>query len=316
MTRPPGLGIGEKEAAAEMSGAWLEVTFVVSRQQAPLVEAALESGGALSVTLTDAADAPLLEPLPGETPLWALVQVTGLFDDDADSRARVRGLVGGIGGSCAREPVIQRLADRVWERVWLDHFHPMRFGRRLWVVPHGQSPGGGDDAIVVWLDPGLAFGTGTHPTTSLCLRWLDGAPVQGKRVIDYGCGSGILAIAALRLGAAHVLAIDHDPQALEATRCNARRNGVEDRLSVRAPLPTASVDDPPADILLANILSGTLIELAPELRLMTSADGRIILSGVLSEQAAAVSAAYEPWFRMRPPVALDDWTLLEGLRAE
>lgn len=162
-----------------MSGPWLQVTFVVEEEGAPIVEAALDGVGALSVSLTDAADSPLLEPLPGETPLWSLLEVTGLFRDDADSLNRIQGLVDAIGVCSVRKPRIERLADRVWERIWLEHFHPMRFGRRLWVAPFGQTPQDAD-AIVVWLDPGLAFGTGTHPTTSLCLRWLDGAGIQGK----------------------------------------------------------------------------------------------------------------------------------------
>ncbi len=291
-----------------MSDAWLQVTFVVEKGRASVVEAALEGVGALSVSMMDAADSPLLEPLPGETPLWSLVEVTGLFSDDAASLTRVQGLVEAIGAHSVDEPRIERLADQVWERVWLDHFHPMRFGKRLWVVPTGQ-PVQDQDAVIVRLDPGLAFGTGTHPTTSLCLSWLDATRLEGCTVVDYGCGSGILGIAALKLGAATVFAIDHDPQALQATAENARTNGVGDRISIMAP---GQRDDIQADITIANILSGPLIELAPLLSGMTETGGRIVLSGILDQQAEAVSKAYDRWFQMSPPALLDQWCLIEG----
>ena len=197
-------------------------------------------------------------------------------------------------------PVVEHIEDRPWERVWLDEFAPTRFGRRLWVCPRGQAPDPaeiGPDTVIVELDPGLAFGTGHHATTALCLEWLDALDLTGKTVLDYGCGSGILAIAALRLGAALAVAVDHDPQALEATRDNAAENGVADRIQVYAP------EDQPrltADVLVANILAGPLVELAPRLAELVAPGGALALSGVLEEQAPEVAAAYSPHFDLDP----------------
>jgi ribosomal protein L11 methyltransferase len=189
----------------------------------------------------------------------------------------------------------------------------MRFGQRLWICPGGQRPLLDEAAIacLVELDPGLAFGTGTHPTTALCLEWLDGAQLQGRFVIDYGCGSGVLAIAALKLGAARALAIDIDPQALLATRDNAERNGVAERLMVTAPDPA---DRAPADILLANILAEPLVELAPAFAERVTPGGCVVLSGILQGQAAPVASRYAAWFDMRPATTRDDWALLCGVR--
>jgi ribosomal protein L11 methyltransferase len=275
---------------------WLQAHVLTDPVHAPGVEAALAAAGAGSVTLLDAEDQPVLEPLPGETPLWPHVRVTGLFDDASGAaalQANIRTALGpGLGDAIRIEP----LADQVWERTWLDHFHPMRFGRRLWVVPGGQTAELGAGDIAVELDPGLAFGTGTHPTTALCLEWLDGLELAGRRVIDVGCGSGILAIAALRLGAAHALAIDHDPQALLATRENAARNGVAERLTV------LGTDAPPApaEVVIANILAGTLIELAPRIAAMVAPGGRLALSGILADQADGVLTAYRSLGESRP----------------
>ncbi len=286
---------------------WLQIHITTTREQAALAELLFEQLGALSVTLGDAADQPLLEPKPGETPLWETVVVTALFGGDQDGDAVCAFLEQRLPGVRFRS---ERLQDRAWERAWLDAFHPMCFGERLWVCPSGALP---DDpnAVTVELDPGLAFGTGTHPTTALCLRWLDGADLKGKRVIDFGCGSGILAIAALRLGAAEVIAVDHDPQALQATRENAVRNGVLARLQIR------SSDNPPetpADILLANILAGTLVELEPLLANRVKPDGWIVLSGILQGQWPQVTDAYQREFRMDPPTVLDEWVRLTGQR--
>jgi ribosomal protein L11 methyltransferase len=200
------------------------------------------------------------------------------------------------------------LEDQVWERVWLEHFHPMQFGRRLWICPAGQRPAA-QNAVIVELDPGLAFGTGTHPTTALCLEWLEGSDLAGNNLIDYGCGSGILAIAALRLGAANAIAVDHDPQALEATRDNAIKNGVHERLTVHLP---ADAPRQPSDLLVANILAGPLIELAPRLCGLLKPGGRFALSGILADQGAAVAAAYAPFATLGPRHQRDDWILLHG----
>jgi ribosomal protein L11 methyltransferase len=265
---------------------WLQAHFHTDSAHAAQAEAALAAAGAVSVTLLDAADEPVLEPAPGETPLWAQIRVTGLFDGAADADALRATLDAALDGGALR---IEPLQDQVWERAWLEHFRPMRFGRRLWVIPGGQTAELADGDVAVELDPGLAFGTGTHATTALCLDWLDSLDLAGRRVIDVGCGSGILAIAALKLGAAGAVAIDHDPQALLATRENAARNGVADRLTV---LGADAPPPEPADVVVANILAGTLIELAPQIEAMVRPGGRLALSGILAEQASDVGAAY------------------------
>ncbi|AGA89057.1 ribosomal protein L11 methyltransferase [Thioflavicoccus mobilis 8321] len=289
---------------------WLQITVAVRRAEAEAVEAAMEAAGAAAVTFADAADEPQLEPPPGATPLWQAVQVTGLFSDDATGQAQVRELDAALRRLVDTAPVVARLADQVWERVWLDTFRPTRFGRRLWVCPHGQRP---DDpqAVVVALDPGLAFGTGHHPTTALCLAWLDASPLAGETLIDYGCGSGILAIAAARLGAARIVAIDHDPQALEATRANAAANGVAERILVCDPDQVPAMT---ADRLVANILAAPLFELAGRFAGYLRPGGALALSGILAEQVEAVAAAYAEGFALNPPQHREDWVLLGGRR--
>jgi ribosomal protein L11 methyltransferase len=267
--------------------------------------------GALSVTLADAADTPILEPAPGATPLWPSVALSALYDPQTDRDAlteRLRDLL----VAPALEPRYEELADRPWEREWLKDFRPMRFGRRLWICPGGQTPPPeAADAVVILLDPGLAFGTGTHATTALCLEWLDGRNLAGARVFDVGCGSGILAIAALALGAKHAVAMDIDPQALLATRENAERNGVVAGLDVR---PAEAAWDANFDVVLANILAEPLIELAPRLAQAVRPGGDVVLSGILTTQAADVASAFAPWFDMQIPRERDGWAGLAGRR--
>ena len=307
---------------------FLQLSLDIGARNPEPYEDALFDLGALSVTLLDAADDPVLEPAPGATPLWPTVVVRAVFDADADADA-IRAALGSAPGVdpllVSARTQFEPVADRAWEREWLKDFRPMRFGRRLWVCPGGQRPGpqeldtASDGATVLLeLDPGLAFGTGTHATTAQCLEWLDSAAhdgdwLAGADVIDYGCGSGILAIAALLLGAREAIGMDIDPQALLATRQNAERNGVLDRLQV--------TDDPqagqaPAGVVLANILAGPLVELAPLLADRTRPGGRIALSGLLVEQADAVTAAYRPWFDIGLTGARDGWGLLTGRRRE
>jgi ribosomal protein L11 methyltransferase len=221
---------------------------------------------------------------------------------------------------CDAQPLdgatFERLADRAWEREWLKDFRPMRFGQRLWICPGGQRPApqaltDSVEPCLIELDPGLAFGTGTHATTALCLEWLDSAQLHGKRVIDYGCGSGVLAIAALKLGAAAALAIDIDPQALIATRDNAQRNQVAERLTVADP---GSAPRAAAEVLLANILAEPLLQLAPAFAEFVVAGGDAVLSGILQNQAAAVASRYAAWFDMDPVTVRDDWACLTGVR--
>lgn len=286
----------------------LQLTFDVGSADPAPIEEALTLLGATSITLEDAADNPVLEPAPGETPLWPTIRIRTLFQAHADRRAIEAGLADLLPTATLLN--FELLGDRLWEREWLRDFHPMRFGRRLWVCPDGQAAGDAQ-AVRVALDPGLAFGTGTHPTTALCLEWLDGSELAGCRVIDYGCGSGILAIAALKLGAAEALAFDIDPQARLATRDNAVRNGVADRLTVAATAPHKAAS---CDALVANILAGPLTELAGRFGTLLRPGGRIALSGVLAGQAETVAAAYGPWFMIGAATVRDGWALLSGSR--
>ena len=292
---------------------FLQIHFCLDDLDPDLVEAACTETGAIAVTLSDAGDAPILEPAPGATPLWPRVALSALYPVDFDGAAiatRLRALL----GAPALQVTSEHVADRHWEREWLKDFRPMRFGRRLWICPGGQPPPlePPDPApVIVWLDPGLAFGTGTHPTTALCLEWLDGAVLEGRTVLDVGCGSGVLAIAALSLGAARALAVDIDPQALIATRENGSRNALAARLSVQAAeLGFGAV----ADVVLANILAEPLIALAPRLAAATRSGGWLVLSGLLTAQAEAVASACGPWFDMEPPRERGGWVGLVGRR--
>ncbi|HEX5650005.1 MAG TPA: 50S ribosomal protein L11 methyltransferase [Steroidobacteraceae bacterium] len=312
---------------------FLQLTIDLGARKPEPYEEALFSLGALSVTLLDAADDPVLEPAPGAMPLWPTVIVSAVFPADAD----VAGIRTALGATAGLDPLliaekshVEAVADRAWEREWLKDFRPMRFGRRLWVCPGGQRPPADEasartsahdapsgEPVLVELDPGLAFGTGTHATTALCLEWLDSGAdswlLEAGRVIDYGCGSGILAIAALKLGARQAVAMDIDPQALLATRENAERNDVADRLEVT---DDRDCGGSVADVLIANILAGPLAQLAPALAERVRPRGRIALCGLLLEQADAVTAAYRPWFDIDLTCAREDWGLLTGRRRD
>ncbi len=267
--------------------------------------------GALSVSLQDEGDQPLFEPKPGEIPLWRNTRVIALFEPDVDLSSVRSAVTDAFGEDMVAHWREEDIQDQAWERAWLAHFRPMQFGGRLWIVPTGFELPAQEDAVCVNLDPGLAFGTGTHPTTALCLQWLDSQPLQGKSVIDFGCGSGILAIAALLLGADKAVATDIDPQALIATHDNACKNGVEDKMDcyLSSLMPRMQTD-----IMLANILANPLIELAGKLAEWVSPGGFVVLSGILREQSSDVMAAYVPYFAMDNPVFLEDWTRLVGIR--
>ncbi|HEX7381240.1 MAG TPA: 50S ribosomal protein L11 methyltransferase [Nevskiaceae bacterium] len=274
----------------------------------------LGAAGAEAVTQRDAADDPVLEPAPGETPLWPNTTSIGLFPAGADLGA-VRALLRSTMPGCdALVFTTREIADEDWLRRWQEGVEPMRFGARLWVRPAGKPlpADAARDAVVVDLDPGLAFGTGTHPSTALCLDWLAAEPLSGRRILDYGCGSGILAIAALKLGAAAATAVDLDPQALLATRDNAARNGVANRIDVLPPedLP----DDLRADALVANILANPLVALAPALALHLRADGRLALAGLLPTQREKIERAYGRWFHFDLPAVRDGWLRLSARR--
>jgi ribosomal protein L11 methyltransferase len=274
------------------------------------VEAVFLENGAYSVTLTDAGNNPVLEPAPGETPLWNETRVTGLFDADADLKALERDLLQTLGLDELPPNSIDNLADRVWEREWLKDFGPMKFGRRLWIVP-GVNDFSVADAVVVRLDPGLAFGTGTHATTALCLQWLDGIDVAGRTLLDFGCGSGILSVAACKLGAKSVVGVDIDLQAVSATRQNAERNNVAEQLSVGN-----TVRDGPEqfDFVVANILADTLIENATQLCGLLKSGGMLALSGVLRAQIEQVQRPYRELVEFEPPAIQDNWARLTGTK--
>jgi ribosomal protein L11 methyltransferase len=292
---------------------WLQLRLVATADRVEAVEDALLAVGALSVTLADHRDVPILEPGVGETPLWPEVDLIALFDEASDRDATGAALAALLGDAAADLPW-EYLEDRAWEREWLQYFAPLRFGEHFWVCPSGmEAPDPG--AIVMHLDPGLAFGTGTHQTTALCLEWLATHAVAQRDVIDYGCGSGILGVAALLLGAARVRAVDIDPQALTATHDNAGRNGIDPaRLLVGEPALLAGAEA--ADLLLANILAGPLIELAPRLAALVAPGGHAILSGVLATQAEAVRAAWLPWFTHQGTAQRDEWCRIDLLRSE
>ena len=276
-----------------------------------MLESLFERLGALSVTLTDAGDEPQLETAPGEERIWSETIVTGLFAGDTDKaslEAAIRSAIEQLG--IMAEITLEPLEDQDWERAWMENFHPMQFGEHLWIVPRDrQPPADAVDPVVVFLDPGLAFGSGTHPTTALCLQWLDSQDITGKRLVDFGCGSGILAIAALKLGAGSALGIDHDPQALIASEQNAQENGVAGRLTLTKSNAPVCAE---ADIVIANILASILIDLAEQIGSLVRPGGQIALSGILAEQAAAVMAAYSGSFELETPREQEGWVLIAG----
>jgi len=288
---------------------WLQVRLAITPDQAEPYEDALLGLGAVSVTFMDAEDQPIFEPDLGTTPLWSKTHLLALFESDIDEQDLAKHLTL-IAGTDA-DFHIEHIEDQDWERSWMDNFHPMRFGQRLWIVPswhEAPEPG----AVNLHLDPGLAFGTGTHPTTALCLEWLDGQPLEGYQVIDFGCGSGILAIAALLLGATRAVGTDIDVQALEASRDNANRNGIDPaRFPVYLP---ADMPDEPADVVVANILAGPLVSLAPQLSRLVKSGGRLALSGILAEQAEEVRAAYSADFELDPTAEREGWIRITGIK--
>ncbi|MEJ2479143.1 MAG: 50S ribosomal protein L11 methyltransferase [Acidihalobacter sp.] len=287
---------------------WQNLILTTPREQVEAVEARLLAAGALSVTVGDAGDVPVLEPAPGETPLWPENTLTALFPQDAELAPLGAALSSEFDLAAAAR--IEAVEDQDWERAWMDDFRPLRFGRRLWICPSWQDAPEAD-AVNLILDPGLAFGTGTHPTTALCLEWLDANPPSGGLVLDYGCGSGILSLAALKLGARHAWAVDIDPQALSATEANAERNGIgAGNLYAVDPAGLPPLE---ADLVIANILSGPLVELAPTLCEHLKQGGRLVLSGILAEQADAVREAYAPCIdRWEPDAVREGWVRLAG----
>ncbi|QTP55515.1 50S ribosomal protein L11 methyltransferase [Billgrantia sulfidoxydans] len=300
---------------------WLQLKARIAPEQAERLEELLLAEGATAITLQDAHDDPVFEPERGTTPLWNETVLTGLYDDLEGLEAMLERLAAAWAETMPDDPcpVIEHelLADRDWEREWMEDFQPLRMGQRLWIVPSWHEPPD-LDAVNLHLDPGLAFGTGTHPTTALCLEWLDALALAGKldgvEVLDVGCGSGILAIAALKLGATTATGTDIDPQALQASRDNAIRNDVtEHELTLCYPEQLASGRRFP--LVVANILAGPLVELAPTIAGHVAPGGRVALSGILESQADEVLDAYRgEGLRMDEPQVREGWVRLSGQR--
>jgi ribosomal protein L11 methyltransferase len=295
---------------------WQQFVMNLDTLNPASVEEILVRHGAQSVTFSDAGDVPVLEPGPGETPLWGNTRITGLFDPGVDMDDVLADLRSSLALEQLPDHHLETLADRDWEREWLRDFRPMRFGSRLWICPADSKPDR-PDAVIVRLDPGLAFGTGTHATTAMCLEWLDTIDLQGRTLLDYGCGSGVLAIAALKLGSGRAHAMDIDVQAVTATLGNALQNGVEDRLTVSA----AEQDiHGQFDVVVANILAGPLVELAASISDRVKSGGQLALSGILSEQATEVLHAYAPWVDFDQPVLRQQdgqtWVRLTGRKRQ
>lgn len=293
---------------------WIELRVTTTADYADSLGDQLILLGAHAVTFQDAGDQPIYEPDPANTHFWQDTIVVGLFEDSLKPEPLLTYMEDQQAVGLIKHAALNNLADQDWERICLDAFKPMQFGERLWVCPSWHTPPDAT-AVNVMLDPGLAFGTGTHPTTALCLAWLEqqiqGAPV----VMDYGCGSGILGLAALKLGARLVIAVDNDPQALEATLKNSQRNPeVASRLQTFFP-PDLDGMDVSVDVLIANILAGPLVELAPRFATLTHAGSDLLLSGILPEQAESVMQAYAPWFDFKKPIMQkNEWVRLEGKR--
>ena len=283
---------------------WIQLRINTTSEFAEEISEQLEQSGAVSVTFQDTYDNPVFEPLPGETKLWGNTDVVGLYDaqTNTDELKAILNLE-------QYSYKIEQLEDKDWEREWMDNFHPMQFGQRLWICPSWRDVPD-PNAVNVMLDPGLAFGTGTHPTTALCLTWLESLELNNKLVIDYGCGSGILAIAALKLGAKRVIGIDIDPQAIQASYDNAQRNSVDDKIELY--LAKDIPDNLQADVVVANILAGPLKELEPQINKLVKSHGQLGLSGILATQSSSVCSAYQTHFDLDPVVEQDEWCRITG----
>ena len=292
---------------------WLQLRLDTDPGSVETLEDLMLATGAVAVTMEDNADQPVLEPGVGETPLWRQTRLTGLYPTDSDMDAVLAAFPEEVLRHTNQR--VEILEDKDWEREWMQHYRPMRFGQRLWVCPSWLEPPE-PDAVNLLLDPGLAFGTGTHPTTELCLRQLDGMRLEGVTAVDYGCGSGILAVAALKLGARRALGVDNDPQALVASRENAARNKLQaDRLPVALP-GEAELDQwsHQADLVIANILAGPLLELSDTLLQFLCPGGTLLLSGLLDSQAAALCDHYRDRIALQVADEKDGWVCLRGER--
>lgn len=292
---------------------WIQIKLNASDKNAEHIgDMLMEVTGALSVTFLDAKDTPVFEPAPGETRLWGETDVVALYDAEIDADLVIKQIKASNLLENGFAFKVEQLEDKDWEREWMENFHPMKFGERLWICPSWRDipeP----DAVNVMLDPGLAFGTGTHPTTSLCLEWLEGLDLTGKTVVDFGCGSGILAIAALKLGAAKVIGIDIDPQAILASKDNAERNGVAGQIELY--LPQDQPEGLIADVVVANILAGPLRELSSVIKGLIKPNGLLAMSGVLDSQAEDVANYYRDELLVDPIVEMNEWCRISGQKS-
>ncbi|MDM7483805.1 MAG: 50S ribosomal protein L11 methyltransferase [Vibrio metschnikovii] len=293
---------------------WIQIKLNATNENAEAIsDMLIEETGALSVTLLDAKDTPVFEPLPGETRLWGDTDLLALYDAEVDTPSILAQIRDSQLLADDFSYKIEQIEDKDWEREWMDNFHPMKFGERLWICPSWRDIPD-PNAVNVLLDPGLAFGTGTHPTTALCLQWLDSLDLSGKTVIDFGCGSGILAIATIKLGAAKVIGIDIDPQALQASKDNAERNGVADKIEVY--LPQNQPENLVADVLVANILAGPLRELSAVIKSLIKPGGLLAMSGVLNTQAEDVATYYRDQLDIDPIIEQEEWCRITGRKQD
>jgi ribosomal protein L11 methyltransferase len=289
---------------------WQQISVTTDENTAPQIADFFSELGALSVTYLDAEDVPIYEPALNETKIWQNTVVVALYELDCEPELIHAAVFAKFAENVLSDWKAEILEDQDWERAWMEYYHPMKFADKLWVCPTGQE-NHEVGTVCLTLDPGLAFGTGTHPTTALCLEWLASHDLTDKIVIDYGCGSGILAVAAVLLGAKHAHAIDIDPQAITATLANAEKNQVSDKISCYLPEQFTPL---PADVVLANILAKPLIELAPTIMKLVKSQGQLVLSGILNEQAESVSVAYATQLEMNAPVSQEDWCRLDGIK--
>ena len=292
---------------------WWQVSVSCEASELEQVESQLLEQGALSISISDARDEPIFEPLPGETPLWSHSIISGLFEGDHTAEALSQSLGSVLPDHLVSSLQCQRLEDKDWQISYQHHFSPIQVSSRLWIVPSWHQPPD-PDAVNITLDPGMAFGTGGHATTALCLNWLGENNFDGFDVIDFGCGSGILGIAALKLGAAQVQAVDIDPQALMATRENCRINAIdENTITIAEP---QQLKDRQVDLLMANILCQPLLDLRQQLTDLVKPGGKILLSGILKEQVETLQSAYQETFSLEPASTMDDWARLTGTREQ
>ena len=290
---------------------WHQLSIITDKETAPEISDFFSDLGAVSVTYMDAEDQPVYEPAPGETKIWRLTKVIALFEMDAEPEIVKILLFNRFKDHTLQDWFLEVLEDQTWERTWMEHYHPMKFGDSLWVCPTGQEKSEAG-TVCMTLDPGLAFGTGTHATTALCLEWLASHDLTDKVIIDYGCGSGILAVAALLLGAKEAHAIDIDPQAITATLANSEKNQVEDKIHCYLPEQFSAFQ---ADIVVANILAKPLCELSEPISALIKPAGQLVLSGILNEQAESVITAYKQHnLIISTPKSQDDWCRIDGIK--